>query len=476
VPERLTQRALTFVAVVLVLALASLTVVRASRAWPREAHLSYVEGIWISLAIDASEGTLYRPLDGPAGYGGTRYFPLFFALHGVLIRAGLQPITAGYLLSALSVMLLGGAVMVLLRRLRVDTITALLAAAVALACAPMQMALLVIRGDALPAAFAFLGLSAVVSAGSLVPAAVLLTLAFAAKSTAVYAGVASVVFLFVTGRRRDAVRLGVLFLAGIAVTLTFMELMSGGRALATIAASASGGSGVASVLAAPMSFARILRRVPESTFFIQLAAAVMLVRLLRPANVAEAGWLFALGASLVIYASPATIENHLIDLAGLSVVVVASLGASDHRWRPAVTALLIVGGVAAGASALWRSHALDFNDLKASRRVVIDALGPGSGRLFADNPMLPASRGRSTYLLDPYMFSVRAARDPGALNRLQNDLAGRAFDAVVLEHVKFDRGPIETFPGETLNVFRRTLLEHYRFDRTVENRDIYRPR
>jgi hypothetical protein len=225
-----------------------------------------------------------------------------------------------------------------------------------------------------------------------------------------------------------------------------------------------------------MSFARILRRVPESTFFIQLAAAVMLVRLLRPATVAEAGWLFALGAALVIYASPATIENHLIDLAGLSVVVVASLGASDHRWRPAVTALLIVGGVAAGASALWRSHALDFNDLKASRRVVIDALGPGSGRLFADNPMLPASRGRSTYLLDPYMFSVRAARDPGALNRLQNDLAGRAFDAVVLEHVKFDRGPIETFPGETLNVFRRTLLEHYRFDRTVENRDIYRPR
>jgi hypothetical protein len=37
----------------------------------------------------------------------------------------------------------------------------------------------------------------------------------------------------------------------------------------------------------------------------------------------------------------------------------------------------------------------------------------------------PASMGVSTYLLDPYMFSVRLARDPDALTRLNDDLARR---------------------------------------------------
>jgi hypothetical protein len=80
-----TSKALRAAAAVLVAALVLLSVARAARSWPREAHLSYAEGIWIGLASDAAHGVFYRPLDGPLGYGGTRYLPLFFVAHGGLI-------------------------------------------------------------------------------------------------------------------------------------------------------------------------------------------------------------------------------------------------------------------------------------------------------------------------------------------------------------------------------------------------------
>src|SRR5262245_6661216 len=80
--------------------LVGLTVCRMTRSWPNEAHLSYAEGVWIGLALDTAHGTFYRPLDGPEGYGGTRYFPLFFSLHAGLIRAGFNAIWSGYVLAA----------------------------------------------------------------------------------------------------------------------------------------------------------------------------------------------------------------------------------------------------------------------------------------------------------------------------------------------------------------------------------------
>ena len=66
------------IALALVVVLAAVTVGRAARSWPRDAHLGYAEGIWLGLAVDASNGVLYRPLDGPQGIGGSRYFPLFY--------------------------------------------------------------------------------------------------------------------------------------------------------------------------------------------------------------------------------------------------------------------------------------------------------------------------------------------------------------------------------------------------------------
>ena len=51
--------------------------------------------------------------------------------------------------------------------------------------------------------------------------------------------------------------------------------------------------------------------------------------------------------------------------------------------------------------------------------------------------------------------------------------AKKTVDIVIF---RFDRPEVETFPGETFGAFRSKVLEHYRLDAVVENRDIYRPR
>ena len=77
-------------------ALALVTVARLPAAWESGNALNHVSGVWMTLADDLAHGTLYRPLHAGDEYGGTRYFPLAFALHAALLRAGVPLLPAGY--------------------------------------------------------------------------------------------------------------------------------------------------------------------------------------------------------------------------------------------------------------------------------------------------------------------------------------------------------------------------------------------
>src|SRR5271165_1712145 len=83
------------VAVIVVIA-----VVRASYSWATDAWVNHPAGVLIAMAADLKAGVFYRPLFGPAGYGGTRYFPLYFVLHALLMKMGLPVLLSAYLLSA----------------------------------------------------------------------------------------------------------------------------------------------------------------------------------------------------------------------------------------------------------------------------------------------------------------------------------------------------------------------------------------
>ncbi len=61
-------------------------------------------------ALDFIHGVLYRPLFGPLGHGGTRFFPLYFLLTGMLSKIFGRLEDSGLILSAASVIFIAGAV------------------------------------------------------------------------------------------------------------------------------------------------------------------------------------------------------------------------------------------------------------------------------------------------------------------------------------------------------------------------------
>src|SRR5215831_998252 len=71
--------------------------------WPGSFFNSAASGTWTALAWDLAHGELYRPVLSSTGFGGTRYMPLLFMLHGLLIRLHFDPVHAGVLLMQVSV-------------------------------------------------------------------------------------------------------------------------------------------------------------------------------------------------------------------------------------------------------------------------------------------------------------------------------------------------------------------------------------
>ena len=174
-------------------------------------YMSHAEGAWMTSAYDFTHGVLYRPLFGPLGYGGTRFFPLYIVVTGSLSRIFGRLEDSGMILSAASVILLACGCFVFLRRLDVSLLVSLGAATAVLTAATTQEALVHTKGDGLAAMLNVWGLAFCVGPkerrGWLYVAAALFSLAFAAKMTTVF-GVAAVVLAWAFSRRiKDALQL-----------------------------------------------------------------------------------------------------------------------------------------------------------------------------------------------------------------------------------------------------------------------------
>jgi hypothetical protein len=92
-----------------------LTLVRALTFWPRHTYLDVASGVWTALAFDLANGVFYRPVVSDAGYGGTRYFPVFFTGHAALIKVIGDPFWAGYAMSAAAIVCIVVGVTMILR-------------------------------------------------------------------------------------------------------------------------------------------------------------------------------------------------------------------------------------------------------------------------------------------------------------------------------------------------------------------------
>jgi hypothetical protein len=433
--NKLARSSLILAAAVLLLMVMS----RAATSWRTDANLDHVAGVWIALAADVKDGVFYRPLFGERGYGGTRYFPLEFVLHGELLKLGGDPEITGYALSLLETLALLAGVYFLLRRLGVDTFLAGCSAGCVLAANSAQYGLLTIRGDLLPAALNVWGLVILSGPALSFPliglAALLFTLAFSAKVTTVF-GLA-VIFLYfrLSGSSKRAWHLLGLTACGFAAVLGVMYLASHGRVFEIMRACATGGATFADVWSSPVRllYQAMTQDAGILSYLVLGCAALLATPVKAWVEIPPLLFLATAATTLGIFFSPGTNYNHFVDVQVASIVMLATWLARAERQNASF-------GVAGLAAATLIASMLAYFSLTQDRMPrrflfnrALELIGNAQGPILAEHPLLPILAGQHPYLLDPFLFRILSEHDPSFAEPLWKKLEEKQFSAIVLQ-------------------------------------------
>jgi hypothetical protein len=477
-------RAALFAAVCLIILIA---IVRAGYCWATDAWVNHPAGVLIGMAADLKHGVFYRPLFGPIGYGGTRYFPLYFVLHALLMKLGVPVLLGGYLLSAAAMLWLLAGVFYLLRGLEVEPWLAACSAAAILAVISAQQSLVSPHADTLASSLNVWGLAVSVrpklSHRKVLLATLLFTLAWSAKVTSVFGFAAVFVWLMSTGLRATAWELAGETCLGYLIVGNALVASTQGRFVEIFEACASGGAGLLGFAAGPWKLAvQIARLDPAVLLFVVLALeALVQVVLARQflRNLPALFFVAVLVVTGVIFGSPGLNENHFLDVQVASVVLIASwlAHASVPRHRQVgVYALALVTLVAAvPLLGIFKNGDRRFHPHRFQK--VLATVGDTSKPILSENPVIPVLGGQQPYVLDAWMLRLLRQNDPDFGAPLLEGLRHQAFGAVVLcmadpatsagqrwyETVHFGPG------------FVAALNENYRLVATFDDQRVYLP-
>lgn len=414
----------------------------ASWYWPGSMPDTDTSGVWTALADDAAHGDFYRPLQGPLGTGGTRYMPLFFSLHAGLIKLGCSPLASGVALTLGSMLAFAGALGALLRQLKVPASIAWPAAVVMFGTVSFGMMSLTVRGDFLAAAFNLAGVTVALGwrerggTGRLWLAAALFAAAFLTKLTTIFGLAAVVVVMVGQAERRSALQLALASAGLMAVGVMLAQGASDGRMLMGFRAVAHGGGDAAFALRAPL---RLLVECARDPLFCLLLGAAAL-------GIGGAGRLVqalvaaCLAVTLVIFASPGTNSNHLLDLEALVVVVLVVTLARPGRARG--LAGLAFGLFGLGIVATWlpgvpsipaffKQHGRP--PAAAPAEFAVRA-GGAARPILAENPLIPLMAGERPVVADLFNLELMMRGDPVLRASLIARLSNGEFGAVVVSN------------------------------------------
>jgi hypothetical protein len=461
------------------LAATAFVAVRAWVGWRSGILLNPISGIWSALGLDLASGTLYRPLySDEHGYGGTIYFPLHIVLDAGLIRLLGGPLAAGLTLTLLSGLAILFALRSILRSLGLSSTTAASLALLFLASRSAHHGFLSIRGDLLPTALTLWGFRLALS-DRRNAAAVLFVAAFSAKVTAIHGPLATGVWWFLRGRRRDAFRLVALCAAGGLAVLAATQVASGGRFFDVVRSSAVSVSITQRLVKAPVVLLENVTIDSGGLPLVLCGAAVLLFGFRRRAP--TLGGLYFLASAavlLVVFGAPGADYNHLTDLVAGSLLVVGEALAGD---RPASERRLLLSFAAAAAVlAIVRPAFWTLADVRTARVAMprhdqIADIGRRSPRrMLSEDPLVPALLGQRPYVLDLFIYSSVVARDPSFERPLLDRMRRREFDVVVLR--PGPRGKPSDDPEPFSPAFHALLEAGYVRDEELPNYWIYVPR
>jgi hypothetical protein len=472
-----------FRAAAIVLALAAF----AAHAWQAlaGAYLSYVSGIWLALGRDLSAGLFYRDLLSDVGYGGTRYFPLFFSLIGLFMRVGLAPLTAGWTASACAALILATGLFRVARALRLSPDFALLLGVGGLAPYFVQQTLFEVRADVLAAGLDLWGLSYMIPAWNPSddpvsarpgPAAVAFVLAFATKVTSLAVPLSLLLGLTLGGRGREARLLAVRLMAGVVLFFIGVEVLSAGRAIASWRACMFAGSGAEGTLSTLLAGDFVA--LAGYSHFLTALLAVVVIALTATANVERRDGLLWVPTMLFVgvftattftLSSPGTVpSNQVVEWIEISFVVLASVAASRPALRSGVTTVVAALIVWASVQDVVRVRALwqlsESRTSQVTRQQIVDLVARARGPVLAESALWPVLAGQQAYLLDPFALRVVFESRPDIYQDLTARIDARAFPMVI-------------FQVDPLSIRGRGYYEHVNFGWPATERILsnYRP-
>ncbi len=422
------------------IAISAMLLVRLVLNFRHQYFLTHVEGVWLACAYDFIHGVFYRPLFSSLGYGGTRYFPLYFVLTGALSKPLGSLETAGIALSGAGVVAALIASYLLLRRLGVNLLLSVAAVASVLAVDSTQQALLGAKGDSLAAALNLWGVVLCVGSTTrrmaLYFAAVLFTLAFATKLTSVF-GVAAVFLAWILARRyKEAVQLAIATAFGYILVLASMHVASGGRVFAIFRACAGGGGSLSYTLQAPLHLLSKALDVDPVFLLFLVPAAVFGLPYFREkkTDILPIYFVLVLFVTAVIFGSPGIGINHLFDLQIAAVLLLVVAISRSPELAEAGTGLLALGLVVAIVPTSQSLHGdLTRPSFRTDTAEVLRRLPADDRPVLAENPLVVIDSNKPPYLLDPFMFRVLAMKHPELTRFLWEKMEQQGFAAIVLE-------------------------------------------
>ena len=377
-----------------------ITAVRAGFWWRNDVGISFASGAMLTMAADLRDGIFYRPLLDGGGYGGTRYFPLYFCLHALLLKAGIPVLLSAYLSSAAIFVFLMLGTFRLLRELGVETWLAGCAALMLLAASSVQLFARHATGRWIGRCSQCLGIGHDCSCSAHAwKAAVdcsLFTLAWSAKLTTVFGLGAAIVWLVATGHKRTAWKLAAATFCGYGIVAAAMILASRGRVIQIFRACASGGMDWRFLgTALGRAKATIVHGDPGLAWFLMLG--LLLAILTRPSKLLRSlpalFFLAAVAVAVIIFGSPGTAQNHLLDVQVAAVILLATwVGTNDSpiEKQLGVCALALLTLIAA-IPLLHHINSWGRTYHPHRFQQVIQTIGSSNKPILSENAIIPVS-------------------------------------------------------------------------------------
>jgi hypothetical protein len=424
----------------------------------RGAYLTYGSGVWLSLARDLSEhGVLFRDLSSDLGYGGTRYFPLFFVTISGFLKLGFPPAISGWLAGSIALVVLVTGAHQVARVAGAPRLTAWVAAAAAAGPYFAIEAVFGVRADVMAAGLNLWGVGLLLPAwqngvqgrSTTWLACVCFALAFATKVTALAIPAAMIAAALATGRVRVGARLGGALAGAVTAILLLAQLASGGRAFRVWASAMFAGTDSSGTLSAFLdagflpgllnshlvvaAFSASLIALGLSLFPVDRAAR----RAVSSRVVALALWVGATAVLGVTLSSPGTVPaNQVIEWLAISMLTPVIVAGPRLRFQR-------VTGVAIAVMASWMaiqnvSRAAEMRSLATAdsvrqRQEFVERIRAFDAPILSESALWPVLAAREVVVPDPFAARLVFRSNPELERKLVDEIARRKYTRIILE-------------------------------------------